>query len=71
VKVGKCSTSKPGFFDFEGRQKWEAWKSLGDYSCQQAMRDYIDTVKKLDPDWKPKVRGRSFKAQFMCPVLSL
>ncbi|KAM3914911.1 acyl-CoA-binding domain-containing protein 6 [Leptodactylus fuscus] len=54
VKVGKCTTSKPGFFDFEGRQKWEAWKSLGDYSCHQAMRDYIETVKKLDPDWKPK-----------------
>ncbi|KAM4021841.1 acyl-CoA-binding domain-containing protein 6 [Anomaloglossus baeobatrachus] len=56
VKVGKCTTSKPGFFDFEGRQKWEAWKSLGDYSCYQAMRDYIETVKKLDPDWTPKVR---------------
>ncbi|KAJ0032455.1 hypothetical protein NQD34_002536 [Periophthalmus magnuspinnatus] len=22
VKVGKCNTSKPGFFDFEGQRKW-------------------------------------------------
>lgn len=54
VKVGKCNTSKPGFFDYEGKQKWEAWKSLGDYSQQQAMYDYIETIKKLDPDWSPK-----------------
>lgn len=54
VKVGKCNTSKPGFFDYEGKRKWEAWKSLGDYSQQQAMRDYIETIKKLDPDWSPK-----------------
>ncbi|CAI9611739.1 unnamed protein product [Staurois parvus] len=54
VKVGKCTTSKPGFFDYEGKQKWDAWKSLGDYSRQQAMHDYIETIKKLDPDWTPK-----------------
>ncbi|KAJ6657411.1 hypothetical protein lerEdw1_002578 [Lerista edwardsae] len=22
VKCGSCNTSKPGFFDFEGKQKW-------------------------------------------------
>ncbi|XP_077309223.1 acyl-CoA-binding domain-containing protein 6 isoform X1 [Lithobates pipiens] len=54
VKVGKCNTSKPGFFDYEGKRKWDAWKSLGDYSQQQAMREYIETIKKLDPDWSPK-----------------
>ncbi|KAM4642781.1 acyl-CoA-binding domain-containing protein 6 [Discoglossus pictus] len=54
VKVGKCTTNKPGFFDFEGKRKWEAWKALGDYNPQQAMEEYIDTVKKLDPEWTPK-----------------
>ncbi|KAM5148479.1 acyl-CoA-binding domain-containing protein 6 [Mantella aurantiaca] len=54
VKVGKCNTSKPGFFDYEGKRKWDAWKSMGDCSKQQAMRDYIETVKKIDPDWTPK-----------------
>uniref|UniRef100_A0ACB8F2V0 Acyl-CoA binding domain-containing protein 6 n=1 Tax=Sphaerodactylus townsendi TaxID=933632 RepID=A0ACB8F2V0_9SAUR len=54
VKCGSCSTPKPGFFDFEGKQKWEAWKALGDTSAEQAMREYIATVKKLDPTWNPQ-----------------
>ncbi|KAM9324752.1 acyl-CoA-binding domain-containing protein 6 [Gastrophryne carolinensis] len=73
VKVGKCNTSKPGFFDYEGKRKWEAWKSLGDYSQQQAMQDYIDTVKKLDPDWSPKTfEGpiEDHKTRFGGPVVS-
>ncbi|XP_073499384.1 acyl-CoA-binding domain-containing protein 6 isoform X2 [Phyllobates terribilis] len=73
VKVGKCTTSKPGFFDFEGRQKWEAWKSLGDYSCYQAMRDYIETVKKLDPDWIPEASAEpveKHQTAFGGPVVS-
>lgn len=37
----------------------DAWKSLGDYSQQQAMREYIETIKKLDPDWSPKVCERA------------
>ncbi|XP_068095815.1 acyl-CoA-binding domain-containing protein 6 isoform X2 [Hyperolius riggenbachi] len=54
VRVGKCNTSKPGFFDYEGKKKWEAWKALGDCSKEQAMNDYIEAVKSLDPDWIPK-----------------
>ncbi|KAL8177469.1 UNVERIFIED_CONTAM: acyl-CoA binding domain-containing protein 6 [Gekko kuhli] len=54
VKCGSCNTPKPGFFDFEGKQKWEAWKALGDTSPEQAMREYISTVKKLDPTWNPQ-----------------
>uniref|UniRef100_A0A4W2ITX6 ACB domain-containing protein n=1 Tax=Bos indicus x Bos taurus TaxID=30522 RepID=A0A4W2ITX6_BOBOX len=27
VQVGNCNTPKPSFFDFEGKQKWEAWKA--------------------------------------------
>ncbi|XP_075038380.1 acyl-CoA-binding domain-containing protein 6 isoform X2 [Mixophyes fleayi] len=73
VKVGKCTTSKPGFFDYEGKQKWEAWKSLGDYSRQQAMRDYVETVKKLDPAWSPKAfvdPVEEHKTTFGGPVVS-
>ncbi|CAH2311402.1 acyl- -binding domain-containing 6 [Pelobates cultripes] len=54
VKAGRCTTAKPGFFDYEGKKKWEAWKALGDCSRQQAMHDYVSAVKKLDPDWVPK-----------------
>ncbi|KAG8436799.1 hypothetical protein GDO86_007762 [Hymenochirus boettgeri] len=73
VKVGKCNTSKPGFFDYEGKRKWEAWKALGDYSCQQAMHDYVDTIKKLDPDWSPPALEESYKepkTTFGGPVIS-
>ncbi|NWR22437.1 ACBD6 protein, partial [Emberiza fucata] len=55
VKLGACNTPKPGFFDFEGKQKWEAWKALGDTSPHQAMQEYIAAVKKLDPSWNPQV----------------
>uniref|UniRef100_A0A8C6MVV6 Acyl-CoA-binding domain-containing protein 6 n=1 Tax=Mus spicilegus TaxID=10103 RepID=A0A8C6MVV6_MUSSI len=55
VKVGNCNTPKPNFFDFEGKQKWEAWKALGDSSPSQAMQEYIAAVKKLDPGWNPQL----------------
>ncbi|XP_053326361.1 acyl-CoA-binding domain-containing protein 6 isoform X2 [Spea bombifrons] len=73
VKVGKCTTPKPGFFDFEGKQKWEAWKALGDYNPQQAMQEYIGAVKKLDPDWSPKESEDNIenrKTTFGGPVVS-
>eukprot|EP00075_Anas_platyrhynchos_P029301 XP_027318554.1 acyl-CoA-binding domain-containing protein 6 isoform X6 [Anas platyrhynchos] len=57
VKFGPCNTPKPGFFDFEGKQKWEAWKALGDTSPHQAMQEYVATVKKLDPSWNPQGRA--------------
>nr|XP_006250094.1 acyl-CoA-binding domain-containing protein 6 isoform X4 [Rattus norvegicus] len=56
VKVGNCNIPKPNFFDFEGKQKWEAWKALGDSSPSQAMQEYIAAVKKLDPGWNPQQR---------------
>ncbi|XP_053731421.1 acyl-CoA-binding domain-containing protein 6 isoform X2 [Synchiropus splendidus] len=50
VRVGKCNTTKPGFFDFEGQRKWQAWKQLGDMEAEKAMREYISCVNVLDPD---------------------
>ncbi|XP_029474410.1 acyl-CoA-binding domain-containing protein 6 [Rhinatrema bivittatum] len=73
VKVGKCNTPKPGFFDFEGKQKWDAWKALGDSSPQQAMQEYVATVKKLDPSWNPQTaerKGEEQKTGFGGPVVS-
>uniref|UniRef100_A0A8C7WPJ5 Acyl-CoA-binding domain-containing protein 6 n=1 Tax=Oryzias sinensis TaxID=183150 RepID=A0A8C7WPJ5_9TELE len=55
VKVGKCNTSKPGFFDFEGQRKWQAWKQLGDMDAEQAMQEYITCVNALDPEGIAKV----------------
>ncbi|XP_054644646.1 acyl-CoA-binding domain-containing protein 6 [Dunckerocampus dactyliophorus] len=50
VKMGKCNTPKPGFFDFEGQRKWQAWKQLGDMEAEQAMHEYISCVNVLDPE---------------------
>ncbi|XP_058395921.1 acyl-CoA-binding domain-containing protein 6 isoform X3 [Diceros bicornis minor] len=73
VKVGNCNTPKPGFFDFEGKQKWEAWKALGDSSPSQAMQEYIAVVKKLDPGWNPQSpekKGKEANTGFGGPVVS-
>uniref|UniRef100_U3K055 Acyl-CoA-binding domain-containing protein 6 n=1 Tax=Ficedula albicollis TaxID=59894 RepID=U3K055_FICAL len=73
VKLGTCNTPKPSFFDFEGKQKWEAWKALGDTSPHQAMQEYIAAVKKLDPSWNPQTtekRGKESKTVFGGPVVS-
>ncbi|XP_043555855.1 acyl-CoA-binding domain-containing protein 6 isoform X6 [Chiloscyllium plagiosum] len=72
AKFGKCNVPKPGFFDFEGKQKWEAWKAVGDMTAQQAMQEYIATVKKLDPEWNPQdsVKESDQKLRFGGPVVS-
>ncbi|XP_053178391.1 acyl-CoA-binding domain-containing protein 6 [Scomber japonicus] len=56
VKVGKCNTAKPGFFDFEGQRKWQAWKQLGDMEAEQAMQEYISCVNVLDPEGSQRDR---------------
>ena len=30
--VGPCNTEKPSFFDFAGKQKWNAWNNIGNMS---------------------------------------
>lgn len=73
VKVGNCNIPKPNFFDFEGKQKWEAWKALDDSSPSQAMQEYIAAVKKLDPGWNPQVsekKGKEASSGFGGPVVS-
>lgn len=60
AKVGKCNTQKPGFFDFEGQRKWQAWKQLGDMEADQAMQEYISCVNELDPEGSTK-EGRGAK----------
>lgn len=42
VRAGNCNTPKPSFFDFKGKQKWEAWKALGDSSPSPAeMQEHV------------------------------
>jgi len=49
--VGECNIEKPGFLDFKGKKKWEAWKSLGNMTKEVAMENYIQAVAQIDPNW--------------------
>jgi len=44
---GDVKGPKPGFFDFVGSAKYEAWEKLQGTSQEQAMKKYVDLVKKL------------------------
>lgn len=44
---GDVSGPKPGFFDFVGTAKYEAWAKLKGTTSEEAMKKYIDLVKKL------------------------
>jgi acyl-CoA-binding protein len=45
--VGDVSGSRPGFGDFAGRAKYDAWARLKGTSTEKAMQDYIELVAKL------------------------
>jgi acyl-CoA-binding protein len=44
---GDVKGDKPGFFDFVGAAKYEAWEKLQGVSKDQAQKKYVDLVKKL------------------------
>lgn len=44
---GDVSGPKPGFFDFVGTAKYEAWAKLKGTAQDEAMTKYVDLVKKL------------------------
>jgi acyl-CoA-binding protein len=45
--VGDVQGDKPGFFDFVGAAKYEAWEKLRGTSSEDARREYVDLVRKL------------------------
>ena len=44
---GDVSGPKPGFFDFVGTAKYEAWAKLKGTKVEEAQQKYVDLVKKL------------------------
>ena len=44
---GDVSGDKPGFFDFVGTAKYEAWAKLKGSSQEEAQKKYVDLVKNL------------------------
>ena len=45
--VGNCNIMEPSFWDFAGKAKYTAWKSLFGMSKKNAMENYIQKVKEL------------------------
>lgn len=41
------STAKPGFLDFKGKAKWEAWNGKKGISSDEAKAKYVEFVEKL------------------------
>lgn len=47
ASTGDNAEKKPGFGDMVGRAKWDAWNGVKGQSSDEAMQNYIDTVKEL------------------------
>lgn len=45
--VGDVQGDKPGFFDFVGAAKYEAWENIKGMSMEEAKQSYIDLVQNL------------------------
>ena len=45
--VGDVQGEKPGFFDFVGAAKYEAWEDLAGTSAEDAMKRYVKKVRAL------------------------
>jgi acyl-CoA-binding protein len=44
---GDVKGARPGMFDFVGGAKYDAWAKLKGTSADEAMKKYVDLVKKL------------------------
>ena len=45
--IGNVNINEPGFFDFTGKAKYNAWKSVEDTSKTLAMKKYIQKTIEL------------------------
>ncbi len=45
--VGDVQGDKPGFFDFVGAAKYEAWEKLKGIQPEDAKQQYVDLVNQL------------------------
>lgn len=48
---GRCNVPKPGIFNLSGRAKWSSWNELGDMTKETAMKQYIQHLSGLKPEW--------------------
>ncbi|KAL1421256.1 hypothetical protein MTO96_023232 [Rhipicephalus appendiculatus] len=62
VLEGPCNLPRPAFYDFKGRQKWDAWNQLGEMTATTARDEYVAFVSRLFPDWRPEEKKSSTKS---------
>ena len=46
--VGDATGSRPGMFDLVGRAKYDAWAKRAGTTKDQAMRQYVELVERLE-----------------------
>lgn len=46
-KFGDNTTTQPGFLDFKGAKKWEAWNNLKGTNQNEAKQSYINLAMEL------------------------
>ncbi|MCL4129456.1 UNVERIFIED_CONTAM: hypothetical protein GTU68_042777 [Idotea baltica] len=49
---GPCNIPKPGFFDLQGKKKWEAWNDLKQLDKEEASKQYVMKLTEIDPMWQ-------------------
>lgn len=71
AKDGDCTSTRP--WGIEAAFKWDAWAKLRGTSQEEAMSNYVDTLKQLVPGWSPGATAPEGRAEknMMGPVLSL
>ncbi|GIY50621.1 acyl-CoA-binding domain-containing protein 6 [Caerostris darwini] len=67
---GTCNEPMPGILKFKSRSKWSAWHNLGDMTKEEAMKQYIEKVKKISPDFDSSFRKKNQKKSHFGPVNS-
>ncbi|XP_050421428.1 uncharacterized protein LOC126833893 [Adelges cooleyi] len=54
---GKCNQPKPPIYNLKGRKKWYAWSEMGAISKEEAMEQYIELVKTINPNFQSVKTG--------------
>ncbi|KAG9014033.1 hypothetical protein FRB94_000230 [Tulasnella sp. JGI-2019a] len=47
ASVGDCDTTRPGFMDFTGKAKWDAWNARKGTSKETAQEEYVELLKDI------------------------
>lgn len=69
--VGKCNTPSPYWYNFQSKQKWDAWKALGEMPQEEAMAQYVSFLDEILPGWEEEnaddKRGKWVSVSTMLP----